>query len=308
MATFDDDRIRRIVALAEQKKQSDKKHWSPQAVFERLDEAIIGNTRYKQALAICIADFTSENGIRNHLLVAGPSGSGKTYLLEQCLPDFGLPFKVIDASGLVPAGYKGMTFQESLDDFFRSSTLAVRKAVIVLDEFDKLSEKANGGDIHKSHSLQSELLTLIQGKQEGPTDTRNSLWIFAGAFAYTDEMRRNPPQISKADLLKYGFKNELLGRIAKMTMTDIPTTEEVVRRVASDRVIKAFLEDLRAMDFEVDFADEAFLDLAMAAQNPTFGMRIIPSAIAELKQHIVFSCERGGVLVTREMVKAVLSA
>lgn len=307
MANFDDERIKRIVALAAQKVQGDKKHWTPKAVFERLDEAIIGNVRYKQALAISIADFVGDNVIRNHLLVAGPSGTGKTYLLQECLPDFNLPFKIVDASGLVPAGYKGVTLQDSLEDFFRSNALATRKAVIVLDEFDKISEKANGGDIHKSHSLQSELLTLIQGKQEGAIDTRNSLWILAGAFAYTEEMRRSPPQITKSDLLKYGFKNELLGRIAKMTMTDIPTTEEVVRRVAGDNVIKALLDDLRAMDFEVDFADEAFLDLAMAAQNPTFGMRIIPSAIAELKQHIVFNCERGPVLVTRAMIKSVIN-
>lgn len=308
MATFDDERIKRIVELAEQKKQRDNKHWTPKAVFERLDQAIIGNIRYKQALSICIADYVGANGIRNHLLVAGPSGSGKTYLLQECLPEFGLPYRVIDASGLVPAGYKGMTLQDSLEDFFKSNALASRKATIVLDEFDKLSEKANGGDTHKSHSLQSELLTLIQGKQEGAIDTRSSLWILAGAFAYADEMRRAVPQLAKADLLKYGFKNELLGRIAKMTMTDIPTTEEVVRRVAHDRVVRSFLEDLTAMEFEVDFADDAFLELAMAAQSPTFGMRIIPSAIAELKQHIVFNCSKGRILVTKEMVSAVLNS
>ncbi len=308
MTTFDDERIKRIVALADQKKQVDKKHWTPKAVYERLDEAIIGNTRYKQALAICIADFVGESAIRSHLLVAGPSGSGKTYLLQECLPDFELPFKVVDASGLVPAGYKGMTLQEALEDFFKSNALASRKAVIVLDEFDKISEKSNGGDTHKSHSLQSELLTLVQGKQEGAIDTRGSLWIFAGAFAYADEMRRSPPALAKADLLKYGFKNELLGRIAKMTMTDIPTTEDVVRRVAHDKVVRAFLGDLQAMEFEVDFADDAFLELAMAAQSPTFGMRIIPSAIAELKQHVVFNCAKGRVLITKEMVATVLRA
>jgi ATP-dependent Clp protease ATP-binding subunit ClpX len=308
MTTFDDERIKRIVALADQKKQIDKKHWTPKAVFDRLEEAIIGNTRYKQALAIAIADFVGDSGIRNHLLVAGPSGSGKTYLLQECLPDFDLPFKVIDASGLVPAGYKGMTLQEALEDFFKTNALASRKAVIVLDEFDKISEKANGGDTHKSHSLQSELLTLIQGKQEGVIDTRNALWILAGAFAYADEMRRSPPAISKADLLKYGFKNELLGRISKMAMTDIPTTEEVVRRVAHDKVVQAFLADLKAMDFEVDFADDAFLELATAAQSPTFGMRVIPSAIAELKQHVVFNCSRGQVVITKEMVAGVLRA
>jgi ATP-dependent Clp protease ATP-binding subunit ClpX len=306
LAVFDDERIKRIVALAEAKNKVDKKFWTPQAVFERLDKAIIGNIKYKQALAICIADYVGDNAIRNHLLVAGPSGSGKTYLIQECLPDFDLPYKVIDASSLVPSGYKGMTFQESLEDFYKSNALASRKSVIVLDEFDKISEKANGGDIHKSHSLQSELLTLIQGKQEGAIDTRNSLWIMAGAFAYTDEMKQSPPKIGKEDLLKYGFKNELLGRMAKMAMTEIPTTEEVVKRVARDKVIEAFMEDLMGMEFEVDFADDAFLELAMAAQSPVFGMRIIPSAIAELKQRIVFNEKKGKIIVSKEMVQSVL--
>jgi ATP-dependent Clp protease ATP-binding subunit ClpX len=306
MPTFDEDRIKRIVALAEEKQKDNRKEWTPQAIFERLDEAIIGNKRYKQALAICLADFTGPHKIRNHLLVIGPSGTGKTYLLQQCLPDFGVPYHIIDASGLVPAGYKGTTLQESIGEFFRSQADATRGCVIVLDEFDKISENANGGDIHKSHSLQSELLTLVQGKQEGAVDTRNALWVLAGAFAYTDEMKQSPPALSKKDLLKYGFKNELLGRITKLTMTDIPSTEDVVRRVARDKTILAFLNDLSEMGYAADFADQAVLDIALAAQNPSFGMRVVPSLIADLKQDIVFNYPKGTVSITPEMVKRIL--
>lgn len=306
MAEFDDDRIKRIVALAEKAKEGEKKNWTAESIFERLDIAIIGNERYKKSLAICIADFLGESMIRNHLLVTGPSGTGKTYLLEQCIPDFGLPYHIVDASALVPSGYKGNTLQESLEEFFRVNMTASRRCVIVLDEFDKISEKANGGDIHKSHSIQSELLALIQGKQEGSIDTRNGLWILAGAFAYTNEMKRNPPKLAKNDLLKYGFKNELLGRITKLTMTDIPTVEQVVRRVANDKVIQAFSKDLAVMGYQVDFQDEAFLALAMAAQNPNFGMRIIPTVVAELKENIVFNYKKGRVLIAPKMVKDAL--
>ena len=244
MSEFDEDRIKRIVALAEKAKEQDTKHWNAQSIFERLEKAIIGNERYKKSLAVCLADFIGESKIRNHLLVIGGSGTGKTYLLEQCLPDFGLPYKIIDASGLVPSGYKGNTLQESLEEFFRSNMTASRQCVIVLDEFDKISERANGGDTHKSHSIQSELLTLIQGKQEGGIDTRNALWILAGAFAYADEMKAHPPRLAKNDVLKYGFKNELLGRITKLTMTEVPSVDQVVRRVAKDKVIAAFMKSL----------------------------------------------------------------
>jgi ATP-dependent protease Clp ATPase subunit len=150
------------------------------------------------------------------------------------------------------------------------------------------------------------LLTLIQGKQEGEVDTRNALWVLAGAFAYTDEMKQSVPALSKNDLLKYGFKNELLGRITKVTMTDIPTTEDVVRRVARDRTILAFLSDLSEMGYAADFTDRAVLDIAMAAQNPSFGMRVIPSLIADLKQDIVFNHPKGDVSITPEMVKSIL--
>lgn len=306
MPEFDDNRIKRIVALAEKAKEAENKNWSAEAVFERLDNAIIGNERYKKSLALCISDFLSEAQIRNHLLVVGPSGTGKTYLIEQCVPDFGIPFHLIDASGLVPSAYKGNTLKESLEEFFKSNMTASRRCIIVLDEFDKISEKANGGDSFKSHSLQSELLTLIHGKQEGAIDTRNALWILAGAFAYSDEMKRNPPKMSKNDLLRYGFKNELLGRITKLTMTDIPTIEDVVKRVAKDKLIQAFSKDLQTLGYEADFTDEAFLELAMAAQNPNFGMRIIPTLVSELKETIIFSGKKGKVVIDPKMVKDAL--
>lgn len=308
MSEFDENRIQRIVALAKQETEKKQQNWNAESIFKRLDQAIIGNEKYKKSLAICISDYVGPSHLRNHLLVVGASGSGKTYLLEQCLPDFGIPFHIIDASGLVPTGYKGNTLQESLGEYFKLNITASSGCILVLDEFDKISEKANGGDTFKSYSIQSELLTLIQGKQEASIDTRKSLWILAGAFAYTDEMKRMPPTIAKQDLLKYGYKNELMGRITKIAYTELPTVEQVVRRVAKDKVILTFLSDLKQLGYDVDFKDEAFLKLAMAAQSPLFGMRIIPTVISALKEYIIFDCQKGNIQIESEMVERVLSS
>ena len=297
---YDESRIEAIVAFAEKNAKSEQKNWTPQSIFARLDSAIIGNKRYKERLALCLSDFIGESKIRNHLLVSGPSGTGKTYLLEQCLPDFGIPYLVIDAAGLVPAVIKGNTLGESLEGFFQSNMMASKQCLIVLDEFDKLSDHSNGGDIQKSHSIQGELLTLIQGKQEGIIDTRNALWVLAGAFAYTNEMKANPPKIKKTDLLKYGFKNELLGRILQDTMTDIPTMKEIVQRVVNDKVIKVFHEDFERQGVKVEFEDAAFAELAKAAQNPAFGMRAIPSLIGKLKGHIMFTVDKSKPFVIKK--------
>lgn len=305
---FDESRIKKIAALASASKQDQKKTWTATAIFERLDQAIIGNERYKKVLASCLSSYLSEAKQRNHLLVFGPSGTGKTYLLEQTLPDFGLPFVVIDSSSLVPSGYEGNTLTKSLTEFYSTNMGASEKAIIVMDEFDKISEKANGGDTHKSHSIQGELLTNVQGKKEGSIDTRNSLWIFLGAFAYSDEMKQIPPKMVKNDLLKYGFKNELLGRITRDTSTDIPSVEDVVKRVVKHPSLLAFMDDMRLEGFDpVDFEDEAVLFLSQAAQDPRYGMRIIPSLLGMIKDEAIFSkdVEKGAFIVTADLVKKI---
>ncbi len=259
-------------------------------------------------LASCLASYIGEAKQRNHLLVFGPSGTGKTYLLEQTLPDFGLPYVVIDSSSLVPSGYEGNTLTKSLTEFYGSNMRASERAIIVMDEFDKISEKANGGDTHKSHSIQGELLTNVQGKKEGAIDTRNSLWVFLGAFAYSDEMKQNPPKMVKNDLLKYGFKNELLGRITRDTITDIPTIEDVVKRVVKHPSLISFMNEMKNEGFDpIDFEDEAVLYLAEAAQDPRYGMRIIPSILGMIKDEVVFdkSIQKGSFIVTANLVKKI---
>lgn len=303
MANFDDERIKRIAKLVEEKNKETVLHWNAENIYQRLDKAIIGNSLYKKSLAVTLANYLAPVRRRDHLLVTGPSGTGKTYLLEQTLGDFGLPYIVIDISSLVPAGYKGISISEHLTPFFASNPDAVKGCVIVLDEFDKISEKANGDDSLKSQSIQGELLTLIQGKKEAGIDTTQSLWILLGAFAYTDEMKAPPYKISKPDLIKYGFKNELLGRMMKITSTEIPTTEEVLKRIIHHASFTAFVEDLKRDGFEVDFEDEALLEMAFSAQNTTFGMRIIPSILSRLQEEIIFSGKRGAILVTKSDIE-----
>lgn len=302
MVKFDDERIKKIVSLSEDSKQNEVKKWTPKEIYKKLDEIIIGNEKYKQTLSSSLSGYLDEKLQRDHLLVFGPSGSGKTYLIEKALPILNLPSITIDSSSLVPSGYSGNTLKDSLEDFFKTNATSTKRSLIVMDEFDKISEKSNGGDIHKSHSIQGELLTLIQGKKEGVIDTRNSLWVFLGAFSYTDEMKSNPPKIKISDLLKYGFKNELLGRITRDTMTSLPTIEETVNRLITHPTFLSFFDQLRREGFDVDFEDRAILELAKLGQSPEFGMRAIPRFLGVIKDDIIFSNEyqQGKILITFE--------
>ena len=306
MSIIDDDRIKKIASMAEKEKQAVSKNWNVESIFQKLNEIIIGNNSYKKSLSYSISRYLDDNNQRSHIIVFGPSGTGKTYLLEESLPSFEIPYHIVDTSSLVPSGYSGNTLKSSLEDFFKHNNSASNRSIIVLDEFDKLSEKANGGDTHKSHSIQGELLTLIQGKKEGIIDTRNSLWILLGAFAYTDEMKTIPPTLSKNKLLNYGFKNELLGRITLETITDIPSVEDVVRRIANDKNLSKFIDSLEKDGWKIDFNDDAFLYLALKAQEPEYGMRIIPSILGALSIYIVHDIPKGSFVITKEIMEKVI--
>ncbi len=285
MSHQDDDTLKRLTAKYQASQDDANSRWTAKSIYAEMDKIIIGNPNYKEALSLLLSDYLGPKGEANHLLVVGPSGTGKTFLLKKLLPILKIPSKIIDAANLVGAGYAGTTLMSSLEDFYKSNMMASKKAIIVVDEFDKISDKAGN---NWCHQVQSELLTLVDGRQEGAVDTRNALWIFAGAFAYTDEMKRNPPAMNIFDLLKYSFKNELLGRIDSMVMTDIPSIEDLIKRVLNDDQFKSFYDDCASEGKTVTFDDDALLEMIRTVQRPEFGMRMLSRILLSLRKKIVF--------------------
>ncbi len=275
---------------------------SAEQVFMEIDSFIIGNKKYKQALAVVLRSYLQPTHTRSHMLVVGPSGSGKTYLIERFLPTVGIPFTIIDGASLVPSAYRGLTIADALSGFY-SNLNSTDRAVVVLDEFDKICEHANGDDKFKSHGLQSELLSWIQGKQEGNINTKNTLWILLGAFAYTNEMQSQNKNLKKRDLLKYGFKNELLGRIAKIAWTEAPTLEDVLLRLLHDQDFQQFQLEMNALGYELQFPDDALYSIGNLLRDPAFGMRTIATLLTNLKENIIFNNQCGVISVNPEMIE-----
>ena len=280
-----DDKVNEVLKIMSEKSGAHEKDWTPTAIYEKMDNKIVGNESYKEALALCLSGYLGKNMQRQHMLVAGPSGTGKTHLIRQLLPVFGIPHKIIDASSLVGPGYQGTTLESLLEEFFKSNMQAAKKSIIVMDEFDKVSEKAGS---NWGNAIQNELLSLIDGTQKGSIDTRNTLWIFLGAFAYADEMKRANPKIVDTDLLKYGFKNEFLGRVPSFVMTDVPTQEQLLKRVLKSEELVSFHDDLEREGKVVEFTPHGLAELVTMIQRPEFGMRILSKILYSLKREIIF--------------------
>ncbi|MBX3041061.1 MAG: AAA family ATPase [Bdellovibrionaceae bacterium] len=287
--------------LEAEQKQVDSK-WNATTIYQEIDKIIIGNKNYKEVLSVTLSKYLGPKAEAHPLLVAGPSGTGKTYLLRKFLPLLKIPYKIIDAASLVGAGYAGTTLMSSLEDFFKSNMTATKQSIIVVDEFDKISDKVGN---NWSHQIQSELLTLVEGRQEGSVDTRRSLWIFLGAFSYTDEMKRSPPTLTERDLLKYSFQNELLGRLRSFVMTDIPTLNELVERVLNDDSFNSFHEDCANEGKKAEFEDDALLEMIRMVQRPEFGMRMLGKVLMSLRRQVIFSPE-SEITITPEIVRKCL--
>lgn len=295
-----DDQVDEILKIMNAKKGLTEKEWTPTAIFQQMDQKIIGNENYKQALALTLSGYLGKSGQRQHMFVIGPSGTGKTHLIRKLLPVFGIPHVVIDSSSLVGPGYQGTTLQEALEEFFKSNMAAAKKSIIVMDEFDKVSEKVGN---NWAQVIQNELLSLVEGTQKGSIDTRNSLWIFLGAFAYTDEMKRANPKIKDTDLLKYGFKNELLGRIQSFVMTDIPTEQELLLRVLNSEDLTNFHTELEREGKNVKFSNEGLAELVGMIQRPEFGMRILAKILYALKKQLIFKHKETNIEIGPEILK-----
>lgn len=309
MAEFSEDELVQMLAMADAEKSKASPKWTKDEIFNRLDEIIIGNEKYKHSLAGVLSSYLSPRRNRDHTLVIGPSGSGKTYLLEKVLPLFEpeVPSQVIAAGGMVAAGFSGMGLKDNIRHFFKSKPNAAKQSILVIDEFDKLSTFA-GKDPKFSADIQSELLTLVQGERDVEIDTRNTLWIFLGAFAYTEEMKSKNPKLTKTDLIRYGFKEELLGRIQNAVMTDIPELSDMLKRLNIDLKIAAFRADMQDSGFEISWSQGGFLALAMAVKNSPFGMRVVGDVTSILRMNIgTGGTLKGPVEITPEMVKEALS-
>lgn len=179
-----------------------------------------------------------------HVLLAGPTGCGKSYMIKVLARHLGVPFLHANAASLTASGYVG----ESVSDLLaRLAAICahdqsrMRRAILFLDEFDKLARHNGEGADVRGDMVQHELLLLLDGhrftrQKESDhravfdVDTSKILVVACGAFSELDAIveRRlgkqrlgfgdaspgsaQSEEIANDDLVTYGFIPELAGR------------------------------------------------------------------------------------------------
>ena len=263
---------------------------TPKHLYDYLNQHVIGQYEAKKLISVavynhykrfCDSIYGYTNDVKDNpykdvtiektsCIIAGESGTGKTYMLRMLTKYLNIPFYIQDSCTLSASGYVGDDVENAILGALRDANYniqATQHAIIVFDEFDKLSRKSENPSITRDvggEGVQQSLLKLVEGtivnvppnggrkhpEQECiPVDTSNILFFGIGAFDGLEkiiERRKNKKtigfnsiscnqndeedllaDITTDDLKKFGLIPELIGRFPLVTHTKKLTEEEL---------------------------------------------------------------------------------
>lgn len=196
---------------------------TPRHLYDYLNQHVIGQEEAKKIISVvvynhykrfCDAIFGYSKGMdknpyeevtieKSSSLILGHTGCGKSYMLRMLANYLNIPFYIQDSTSLSESGYVGDDVENAILGAFRASggnLLATHYAIIVFDEFDKLSRKSENASITRDvggEGVQQSLLKLVEGAivnvppnggRKHPEqkciqiDTSNILFFGVGAF------------------------------------------------------------------------------------------------------------------------------
>lgn len=108
------------------------KHLMPHEISQHLDQSVVGQASAKTKLGVLLSMHTSLAGEATPIgapngLVVGGTGVGKTFTVQQACRNLELPFTVIDATALVPAGIVGYQIEDALMDLVNEASAILTK-------------------------------------------------------------------------------------------------------------------------------------------------------------------------------------
>lgn len=190
-------------------------------------------------------------GVGNQRVVlVGPSGCGKTTLATALAKALELPFEVIDVAAMAETNWSGQQLEHSVQALYRaadSDMRLMRRAVVVLDEIDKLAlasglpgAVASGTSADYRRGKQESVLSLLGGGEVrfsvAGERTYDMSWSAAQALVVACGVFPGLPSAGEptpADLQHQGLIRELVerfGQVIRLEPLGVPELSVVLER------------------------------------------------------------------------------
>ena len=286
--------------------------WTPQLIYEYLNEHVYRQENAKKAAAIML--YNHLKGRRRNMILAGPTGCGKTEIWRTLQKRFSF-IKIVNGPQIACDGWKGSYHMK--DIFVEEPAEKAKKMLVVIDEADKLFEPSIGAaGVDYARKIQNEFLKIMDGDKvefvsEGndakktTVDCSNVSFVFCGSFETLLQNREDKPatigffqntasdeeaeSITIEDLVEYGnVRREIAGRIQQIVALNALTVDDFEHILNSRKQMSPIrqLEKLYMVNLSVD--DKTKRILAEKAATKNLGCHYMRSQIQSMLDEKMF--------------------